>query len=45
MSRESRQARGEVHCQRCGYTWTPNGDGEPKACPSCKSYRWREPRK
>ncbi len=26
-------------CQRCGYQWEPR-NLNPKACPSCKSYRW-----
>jgi rubrerythrin len=28
------------HCKRCNYRW--EGKADPKACPSCKSYRWRE---
>lgn len=30
-------------CLHCGYTWTsrvPN----PSQCPSCKSYRWNQPK-
>ena len=44
MSKEQRKPRGELTCQRCGYRWTPNGDGNPKACPNCKNYGWRTPR-
>lgn len=29
-------------CTRCGYSWSKRCD-EPKKCPQCGSYRWKEP--
>lgn len=29
-----------LECLRCGYTWKGRRE-EPKACPMCKSYRWK----
>jgi hypothetical protein len=29
-------------CRICGYQWEPRGK-EPKACPRCKRYDWKEP--
>lgn len=31
-------------CQRCGLEWE-SYKKEPRACPRCKSYYWREKRK
>ena len=39
MTKEAAQAR----CLKCGLIWTPRVP-EPRACPGCKSYHWREPR-
>jgi len=31
---------------RCGHTWVPRIETEPRECPKCKSPRWNEaPRK
>lgn len=27
-------------CYRCGHTWTPRGNRDPKQCPTCKSPYW-----
>lgn len=33
-------------CLRCGHIWTRRAEGEPLACPSCKSYQYNiKPRK
>jgi hypothetical protein len=33
-------------CQRCGLKWKARHPPEKvRACPKCKSYYWREPRK
>jgi len=29
-------------CKRCGYEWEPRGNGKPKSCPYCHSYKWDE---
>ena len=31
-------------CKRCGHSWEPRRKN-PKACPSCKSYRWNAVKK
>ena len=32
-------------CMRCLYEWVrTKDDGEPKACPRCKSYKWMSPK-
>lgn len=31
-------------CLRCGYEWISLVEN-PKVCPSCKSYKWKEKRK
>ena len=28
-------------CQRCQFRWNPKVK-EPKVCPKCKSYKWKE---
>jgi len=28
-------------CEKCGYVWQAR-TSEPKACPKCKQYTWRE---
>lgn len=33
----------ELHCYRCGNTWTPRGR-VVRICPRCKSPYWEEPR-
>lgn len=35
----------KCHCHRCHYDWESRAKEEPKACPRCKSYQWREPSK
>jgi len=35
----------ELTCKKCNYSWFPKTEEEPKVCPKCKSYRWKEPRK
>jgi predicted Zn-ribbon and HTH transcriptional regulator len=32
-------------CKRCGHEWEGRTKGKPKACPSCKSFQWDQPRK
>lgn len=27
-------------CRLCGYEWVPRVT-EPRACPNCKSYKWK----
>lgn len=34
----------KCECKKCGFQWLSVID-EPRACPRCKSYRWREARK
>ena len=29
------------HCRLCKAEWESKIEGGPKACPHCKSYRWR----
>jgi hypothetical protein len=31
-----------LKCLRCGHKWMPRVDGQPVACPQCKSYKWNE---
>jgi predicted Zn-ribbon and HTH transcriptional regulator len=31
-----------LKCKRCGYEWPQRYEREPKACPYCKSHKWRE---
>ena len=31
-------------CLKCGLEWESVVD-KPRACPACKSYQWRKPRK
>jgi rubrerythrin len=31
----------QLQCKRCRYAWESAGD--PKVCPSCKSYQWKTP--
>jgi len=31
-------------CLKCGFEWD-SVVAQPRACPSCKSYRWKEARK
>lgn len=31
-----------LNCLRCGHTWYGR---DPVACPACKSYRWKTPKK
>lgn len=35
------------HCNQCGYSWKPrpSTNGDPRACPSCKRYDWKESKK
>jgi uncharacterized protein len=33
----------ELHCYRCGYTWTPRAQ-VVRICPRCKSHYWDEPK-
>jgi putative FmdB family regulatory protein len=35
----------QYKCQKCGYGWDPRvklSSTIPKACPQCKSYKWRD---
>jgi len=34
----------EMKCLKCGFIWNSRVDN-PKACPYCKRYDWKEPRK
>ena len=34
------EAKKNHKCERCGYQWT-SFKLNPKACPACKSYRWK----
>jgi rubrerythrin len=27
-------------CKKCGHKWISRIQTKPKACPSCKAYRW-----
>jgi len=29
-------------CIKCAYQWKPRLHGDPKCCPACKSYTWRQ---
>lgn len=31
-------------CLRCGYEWNSKKE-KLKCCPSCRNYRWKEPRR
>lgn len=31
----------ELQCIRCEWIWTPRIE-DPKCCPHCKSYEWKE---
>ncbi len=31
-------------CNRCGHTWVPRENEEPKVCPNCKSPYWNKER-
>jgi uncharacterized OB-fold protein len=31
-------------CNRCGHTWVPRENEEPKVCPACKSPYWNKER-
>ena len=33
----------KAKCLKCGRIWFPRY-ANPKVCPDCKSYRWKEPR-
>ena len=35
----------EFICKRCQCSFGTNFPNGPKACPVCKSYKWREPQK
>ncbi|MFA5340185.1 MAG: hypothetical protein WC332_00265 [Clostridia bacterium] len=35
------QEKTKHKCLRCGYEWSSQKEN-PKCCPACKSYRWRE---
>jgi NADH pyrophosphatase NudC (nudix superfamily) len=32
-------------CERCGHTWVPRDEDQPRVCPKCKSPYWDKPRK
>lgn len=32
-------------CVRCGHGWESRIAEKPRACPSCKSYKWETPKK
>ena len=32
-------------CKKCGHRWVSRILTTPKACPSCKAYRWSEAKK
>ena len=34
----------ECKCTKCSYEWKSRKE-EPKQCPMCKSYKWREEKK
>ena len=34
----------EQHCNQCDFDWESRVE-EPRACPRCKRYDWREPKK
>jgi predicted Zn-ribbon and HTH transcriptional regulator len=33
----------QLTCKRCQFKWKSSID--PRACPKCKSYEWKNPRK
>lgn len=34
-------AEGMIWCFNCGWNWKPRKEN-PKSCPRCKTYKWKE---